>query len=245
MENLEDFIDKIENFNSLTPSDKIPYFCYYVQEIKGLKPFKPRDIEECFESLHVKVYSNVPSFLRTKSKGKSHLLIKNSNGYILERSQKEKIESKIGKVKAKNPTNNLFPLEIFFETRGYIQSIAKQAATCYDYGIFDGCSVLIRKLLETLIIETFERFEIENKIKNGQGFYFYLSDLITELINEKNKFKISRNTLQCLPKLKKLGDLSAHNRRYVAKEPDIGKIKDDLRLTLEELVHIIDYKNWK
>lgn len=104
---------------------------------------------------------------------------------------------------------------------------------------------MIRKLLETLIIETFERHKVEGKIKTGQGFYFYLSDLITELINEKDTFKISRNTLQSLPKLKKLGDLSAHNRRYVAKKSDIENVKDELRITLEELLHIIDYKNWK
>jgi hypothetical protein len=245
MEALEDFVERIDNFNSLSAADKIPFFAYYVQEVKGTKPFKARDIEACYGLLHFKAYSNVGTFLANKSNGKNHIFIKSATGYILERNSKTSIESKIGIVKLKKPTSNFFPLEIFDDTRGYLQSVSSQAATCYDYGIFDGCSVLIRKLLETLIIESFERMKIESKIKNGQGFYFYLSDLITELIKKQSTFKISRNTLQSLPKLKKLGDLSAHNRRYVAKQPDIDNIKDDLRITFEELVHIIDYKNWK
>lgn len=244
MDNLEDFVDKLESFKTLSAADKIPFFAYYLQEIKGSKPFKAKDIESCFSTLHYKPYSNVGTYLAQKADGKNHIFLKSAKGYTLERTQREIIESKIGKVKVKKPTNNLFPLEIFDNTRGYLQSVSTQAATCYDFGLFDACSVMIRKLLETLIIETFERKTLETKIKNGQGFYFYLSDLITELINEKDTFKISRNTLQSLPKLKKLGDLSAHNRRYVAKQSDIDNIRDELRITLEELVHIIDYKNW-
>jgi len=42
-----------------------------------------------------------------------------------------------------------------------------------------------------------------------------------------------------------MGDLSAHNRRYIARKNDLDKLKDDLRIVLEELIHIIDYPNWK
>lgn len=245
MESLEDFVEKIDNFNFLKPAHKIQFFSYYVQEVKGLKPFKAKNIEECFTSLHVKVYSNVGSFLNKNSSGKNHLYIKSTAGYTLERNSKEQIAEKIGQVKIKKPSNNLYPIELFKDTRGYLESVASQASVCYDFGQFDACSVMIRKLLETLIIEVFEKNKLESKIKNSQGHYNYLSDLITEFVNQKDAFKIGRNTIQSLPKLKKLGDLSAHNRRYVAKKPDIENIKDDIRIILEELVHLIDYKNWK
>ena len=42
-----------------------------------------------------------------------------------------------------------------------------------------------------------------------------------------------------------MGDLSAHNRRYFSKKPDVDKLKDDLRIVVEELIHIIDYPNLK
>jgi hypothetical protein len=245
METLEDFAERIDNFNSLSPADKIPFLAFYMQEIAEKKPFKSKDIESCFATLHCKAYSNIPLFLNQKAKGKGHVFVKAKDGFTLERTARETIQDSIGQTKIRKPSSKLFPLEIFKDTRGYLESIASQAITGYDYGLFDASSVMIRKLLETLIIESFERKKLEDKIKNGQGFYFYLSDLITELINEKDTFTISRNTLQSLPKLKKLGDMSAHNRRYVAKKSDIENVKDELRTTLEELVHIIDYKNWR
>ncbi len=47
---------------------------------------------------------------------------------------------------------------------------------------------------------------------------------------------LSRNAKQSLPKLKDIGDLSAHSRRYNAHRHDIDKIKDDLRLVVQELL---------
>lgn len=110
--------------------------------------------------------------------------------------------------------------------------------------MLDACSVMTRKLLELLIIEAFERYRISAKIKNTSGNFLYLSDLIDAFTNE-TVWNISRNAKSSLPSLKKMGDLSAHNRRYVTRQTDMNKIKVDLRIVLEELIHIIDYTNWK
>jgi hypothetical protein len=101
----------------------------------------------------------------------------------------------------------------------------------------------MRRLLETLIIETFERKGRESEIKGKDGNFFYLKDLIDTLIGD-TKISISRNSKQGLKQLKNLGDLSAHNRRFLAKKSDIDNNKDSLRIVIEELLHIIDYKNW-
>ena len=97
-------------------------------------------------------YSNIPSFLSTKSKGKNSIFIKNKNGsYTLQRKLREEINVKIGLPKKTVPSNNLFPTELLIDTRGYIQNIASQAILCYDYGLYDASLVMMRKLIETLI----------------------------------------------------------------------------------------------
>lgn len=136
----------------------------------------------------------------------------------------------------------LFDLNMFADTRGYLKKIASQASQCYQYQLYDACFVLIRKLTEALIIEVFERHRLENKIKDSDGHYFFLSQLIGSLLNEKS-WNLSRNTVNGLPKLKKLGDASAHNRRFMAQKSDIDKL-EDLRMILEELIHLIDYSSW-
>ncbi len=147
------------------------------------------------------------------------------------------------KFEVNNISNNLFPLEILDNTRGYVFNIGSQASECYNSGLYDACLVMIRKLVETLIIECFERHAIEEKIKGKDKHYFFLSDLIIRFLKQ-DKWPISRNTSSSLPKIKKLGDLSAHNARFSAKKLDIEKIKDDLRVVIEDLIHLIDYPNW-
>jgi len=80
-------------------------------------------------------------------------------------------------------SDDLFPIEILSDTRGYLENVAKQAILCYQNGLFDACLVMLRKLVEALIIESFESHKIEAKIKGGDGFYFYLNDLISLLLS--------------------------------------------------------------
>lgn len=137
-------------------------------------------------------------------------------------------------------TDDLFPIEILSNTRGYLENVAKQAILCYQNGLFDACLVMLRKLIEALIIECFEAHKVEAKIKGGDGFYYYLNDLIGILLSETT-WTITRNSQQAFPRIKKFADLSAHNRRFNAKKPDIEQIKDDLRIVLEELVHVAGF----
>jgi len=140
------------------------------------------------------------------------------------------------------PSDKLFPLEIVKNTRPYIEKIAVQACGCYDLGWYDGASVMARRLLERLIIELFEEKKIDDKIKRPDGTFQYLSGLIAATLSEKTAFNLGRNSKTALPLLKDLGDQSAHNRRYTARKPDLDGVKRELRVAIEELVHLIGFK---
>ncbi len=139
------------------------------------------------------------------------------------------------------PSDKLFPLDIVKGTRPYIEKIALQACGCYDLGWYDGAAVMARRLLETLIIELYEAKKLDNKIKKPDGTFHFLSVLISVLLAETT-FNLGRNTKKALPLLKDLGDQSAHNRRYTARQQDLDGVKRELRLTIEELVHLVGFK---
>ncbi|MEW6213722.1 MAG: hypothetical protein AB1478_00745 [Nitrospirota bacterium] len=143
-------------------------------------------------------------------------------------------DSKISKVPK---TDTVIPMAIAKGTRGYIEKIALQANGCYESGWFDACAVMIRRIVETLIIECFEYYKIAEKIKDSNGNYFFLKDLIDACLKE-NAWTLGRNTRKTLPSLKDIGDLSAHSRRYLANKSDIDKIRDGLRVAVEELIHL-------
>lgn len=246
MEKLDTYILHIANFLTLSARKKIDFFVYYLLIIRKYDGVSAKEVDTCFEELHIQPYSNTSQYLSNKSKGKNNQFLKGKNGkYYLQRAYKESIDKQFGKIPIpKASSSKYLPFEIFDHTRGYVQQIAEQTINSYDLGLYDACAVLTRKLLEVLIIECFERHNVDSLIKKPDGCFFYLSDLITELLKEP-KWNISRNAKQSLPKIKKIGDLSAHNRRYFARKNDADLIRDDLRIVLEELVHIVDYKTWK
>lgn len=244
---LDAYVHRIPEYDSLSAGSKIDFFIYYHTVINQKQGINAKDIEECFDELKTTKYSNIPQYLKNNTKkirGKSQKLIFQNGLYHLERSNKLRIDSLMNTPQIIIPSNSYFPLELLDNTRGYLISIAQQAASCYDQGLYDACSVMTRKLLEVLIIEAFERHNISEKLKNSVGNFFYLSDLIEKFIAE-TKWNIGRNAKNSLPGLKKMGDLSAHNRRYIARKNDLDKLKDDLRIVLEELIHLIDYPTWK
>jgi hypothetical protein len=96
---------------------------------------------------------------------------------------------------------------------------------------------MTRRLIETLIIEAFEKHGIAEKIKGPSGDFYYLSDLITSTLTEKS-WNLSRNSKSALPKLKDIGDKSAHSRRYNALRNDIDKVMPELRVVVQELLYL-------
>lgn len=136
---------------------------------------------------------------------------------------------------------SVVPFALLRGTKGYIERIAHQVNGCYDSGWYDASAVMIRRLLETLIIETFECYGISNNIKNNNGDFYYLSDLIRLTLSETS-WNLSRNCKQALPKLKDIGDKSAHSRRFNAIRIDIDRIKGEVRTVVQEFVYLAKLK---
>jgi len=86
---------------------------------------------------------------------------------------------------ASAPGNELFPLALISSTeRGYLLTIAKQMNGCFREGWYDACAVMMRRLVEIAIIESFEHHKIENEIKDGNGNYLQLTELIDRTLAE-------------------------------------------------------------
>ncbi|MFH1813041.1 MAG: DUF4145 domain-containing protein [Pseudomonadota bacterium] len=126
-------------------------------------------------------------------------------------------------------------------TRGYLERLVHQINGTYSNGWYDASAVMIRRLVETLIIEVFEKHGIASKIQNSAGDFFYLRDLINTLVSDKT-WNLSKNTKAALPRLKDVGDMSAHSRRFIAQRQDIDRLVSDLRVVIQELVSLAHLK---
>lgn len=126
-------------------------------------------------------------------------------------------------------------------TRGYLEKLVHQINGAYESGWYDACAVMIRRLVETLIIEAYEAHNISDSIKNAQGDFLFLGELISTAINEQ-AWALGRNAKKSLKELKDIGDKSAHSRRFIAQRQDIDKVSADLRVAVQELVYLAKLK---
>jgi len=131
--------------------------------------------------------------------------------------------------------DGIFPLELLIATkRGHLITVGKQINGCFHSGWFDACSVMMRRLLETAILELFEAHYLSAAIKKD-GNFVMLSDLISATLAEST-WNLSRNSKAALPKLKELGDLSAHSRTFTARTNDIELVRRPFRVAVEEIL---------
>jgi len=142
------------------------------------------------------------------------------------------------KVTMAPPRYELFPLSLLAKAkRGYLVSIGLQMNGCYASGWYDAAAVMMRRLLEVSIIEAFERVGLAARIKNSNGDFVQLSDLIDAALAETS-WNLSRNTKKHLPRLRDIGHMSAHGRNFHAQKQDIEKVELGCRVTVEEFLRL-------
>jgi hypothetical protein len=97
---------------------------------------------------------------------------------------------------------------------------------------------MMRRLLESSIIEAFEGTGLDKKIKDPQsGDFFQLSGLIDAALSEPS-WNLPRNVRRELKDLRDLGHRSAHNRYYLAKKVDIDGVSGVYREAVEAFLHL-------
>lgn len=135
-------------------------------------------------------------------------------------------------------SDSVLPRDMFVNARrGYISRVVDQINKSYDAQLFDCTAVMCRRLGETLIIEVYEHLGRQGEIKDGQGHYLMLNGLITFLTNDAS-LTLGRSANAGLDEFKRLGDLSAHNRRYNAHRDDIDRARNSIRVAIQELLNL-------
>lgn len=117
---------------------------------------------------------------------------------------------------------------------GVYRKVLEEANWCFSQNCPNACAAMLRRLVESLIIEAFEAHGIEANIKDPSGEYLELKALIGKATAEPT-LKLTRNTRNALPNLKFLGDLSVHARRNLVRMGDLKDVRNDARAAIEEL----------
>ena len=130
-------------------------------------------------------------------------------------------------------TYNFIEQGTFPNNRAYLVRITEQINGTYEYEFYDGCAVLMRRLMESLLIEVFEYTGQAQLIRDANGHYKMLNGIINSLGGSRIRF--ARGIAKTIENVKKVGDNAAHGRAHTTKKNDIDDLKIEYRKLISEL----------
>jgi hypothetical protein len=130
----------------------------------------------------------------------------------------------------------ILPPAVYEKTYGYIFTLAKEINSSYEHNIFDGCSVLMRRLEEVLLILSYQKLGIDGAIRDANGNYFLLEAIVKDAVGNL-KLDLSRNSKTTVEEIRKLGNYSAHKITYICRREYIKEKIDDYRALIDELLN--------
>lgn len=213
----------------------IAFLWYYRQT----QEFEERTASELASDLHEESFPK-PNITRLRKQlARSRFTVRGhrQGSFQVDVRRLSELDAKYGaflKIKSVEVSDSMIPNEWVDGTRTYLERLVHQINGCYDYGFYDACAALCRRLMESLIIETYISMKRHHEIQNN-GVFCGLDQLIG-YISSDNSIVLGRNTSRTMKEIKQLGDTSAHDRVYITHQQDLDDLKARYRRMIKDLL---------
>jgi hypothetical protein len=236
--NLNEYLSETQ-FSSQKELRRVLLLTFYHLRKSDIKEFSVAEVSDYL----VKLGYPKPNQARLKENLKKSKLFAAGSGkdfFKIHPITIETLDSEFPRLKAKSEEvfsqSTILDESLLQKDRSYILSLIRQINASYENNIFDGCAVLMRRLLEVMLIMAYEELKIDAIIRDGDGSYKQLNNIIDDATTNKT-LKLSRNTKDSLDTFRKLGNFSAHKIYYNAKRSYIEPVIIDYRAAIEELMY--------
>lgn len=234
-----DAFAKLAGLFEQTEIEKVRLIAYFYYKTAGIREFELDEVRDWFEELHLHApnmsrlkgrIEKSKSFVRGSGVGRWKLHATDLDGlqglFPELTSHSEEVES----------TDCILPRPLYESTRGFVELLSQQINASYEYNIFDGCAVLMRRLVEVLLILAYEHNKIECEIQDGNGQYMPLERIVANAKNHP-KLRLARDTKSMLDELRTLGNFAAHKIYFNCRRSDLQRVIGSYRATIEELLY--------
>lgn len=130
---------------------------------------------------------------------------------------------------------SILPEALFSSLPANVQSLCKQINASYENNLFDCTAVIMRRLLESLLVLSYQKAGIESSIMKGD--YHLTLDKIIKNAEQNAVLGLSSNTKKDMSLFKDLGNYSAHKIWYNCTQGDIKPHILKYRAIIEELMY--------
>lgn len=219
--------------------EKVRLLAYYYQKTEALREFGIADVRRWFNQLNL----HEPNISRLKERvEKSNSFVRGSATGLwkLHAIDLDELQTLYPGIASNSEdvesTDCVLPHPVYDETRGFIELLAKQINASFEYNIFDGCAVLMRRLIEVQLILSYEHLGIESRIQDASGQYLPLERIIAEA-KSNTTLRLSRDSKAMLDELRTLGNFAAHKIYFNCRRADLQRVIGNYRATVEELLY--------
>lgn len=129
----------------------------------------------------------------------------------------------------------ILPDSIFLSLPSNVQSLCKQINASYENNLYDCTAVIMRRLLESLLVLSYQKLGIEPDIMDKSGMHHISLDKIIKNAEQNTTLSLSSNTRKDMALFKELGNYSAHKIWYNCTQGDIKPHILKYRAIIEEL----------
>jgi len=140
---------------------------------------------------------------------------------------------------AATPSDAYLQAEILEKMPEYITRLIPQINGTYEFGWYEGSAMVLRRLMETLIIELYARRGWTRDVQDPATNEFQMLKALIDKLNGDARLKVQKRTIEGLNKVKELGDTAAHDFKIRIRKSDLDHIQSAVRLTCERLVFTI------
>ena len=236
--NLQEFCSQAGLFDQ-KETEKVRMLAFYHHKTSGQLEFTKDDITKWFDQLHLSI-PNLSRLMSNIRASKAFIKGKSNSSFRLHALELDELQAKYPGLHSWSEEviseETVLSRDLYQNTRGFVESLSKQINASYEYNIYDGCAVLMRRLLEILLILTYEHHNVERVIRDTQDNYFPLEKIISNA-KANQTLKLSRDTKSTLDEFRTLGNFSAHKIYYNCRRADLKKVLTNYRATVEELLY--------
>lgn len=230
---------EIAELSDCTEIEKASRLTFYFMSLEEVIEVPLTQIINAFDELHF----NKPNPSRLRSaiaySGK-FIKAKTAGGVKLHANTLKELRGDLSFLTSANEeiivVGSLLPRVLYQTAPTYIVRLGDQINASFENNILDGCAVLMRRLLEILLIQSYETLKIEAEIQDSEG-NFKLLDGISKNAKTNSKLKLSRNSKNSLDDFRSLGNFAAHKIMYSTRRGDIENVSKDYRGAIEELLY--------
>ncbi|CAN5141399.1 hypothetical protein BH10PSE1_BH10PSE1_28730 [soil metagenome] len=130
--------------------------------------------------------------------------------------------------------DNFLPVSISLGGRKHFEALRREINGAFEFGFYNSCAVMCRRLMECLLIEAFDVSGNKTAISGGDGNLLGLNDILAKA-KAGSHVKLSRSAPRVADKVKDSGDAAAHSRHYITSRRDIEDLNPGFRQLISEL----------